>query len=335
MKKSIYLLSALYLLASNSFAATKEVKEEVLNEETQLTKIVEEPISKWSFVGRTYLETENYDNSSKIIRGNNRMNPMGNGDDALFWGTGIAASKDKLTLDLNVERRYIGGAYTFKDGTNDRTRIDYKIRYQLLENQGFHFKYRNEKGDGFRRDRFELGTDWNYFDNLFAGWFVIGHDIDKANERSKGNYWEGDFGPSFKINEKLSFNPTLYTTGEFYDSYEMVETQIRIMTPYKVNEKLTIMPRIRFTLDRSQKDKVYNPTSQYFGDFKKNYSTGVHRIRYELMANYEITKQLSTFVGIAYEAGKRDFKNSNIFGGKNGKEDLNMWWGYVGLNYKF
>ncbi|MGL6115050.1 MAG: hypothetical protein ACRC1R_08415 [Cetobacterium sp.] len=335
MKKSLYLIAALTLMGTNIFANTAEIKEESLNEETQLLTSVEAPVSTWSFTGRTYLETENFDNSSKIVRGDNQMKSMGKGDDAVFWGTGIAASKDKLTLDLNVERRYIGGAYSFKDGTNDRTRVDYKVRYQLLDKQGFHVKYRNEKGNGFRRDRFELGTDWNYFDNLFAGWFVVGHDIDKTAKRSKGNYWEGDFGPTFKLTEKLSLNPTLYTTGEFYDSYEMVETQLRIMTPYQVNDKLTVMPRIRITLDRTQDEKVTKAASSSFGDFKRSYDTGLNRLRYELMANYVINDQFSTFVGVAYENGKRDFKNSDLFGGKDGKETLNMWWGYVGLNYKF
>lgn len=362
MKKSLYLLAALSLLGTNVFAkevvaspttttetvapVAGEIREENVNEETQVMTMVEVPEDKWTFNGRMYLETENFDNSSKIVRKGNKMIPMGSGDDALFWGTGIAASKGKLTLDLNVERRYIGGAYSFKDGTNDRTRTDWKVRYQLLENQGFHVKYRNENGDGFRRERFELGTDWNYFNNLFAGWFVVGHDIDKgtsyevdvldptaivkAGKRTKGNYWEGDFGPSFKLTETLSLNPTIYTTGEFYDTYEMVETQLRIMMPYQATEKLTIMPRIRLTLDKTVDSKDGN------GDFKRDWEAGIgERIRYELMGNYVFTEQLSTFVGVAFENGKRDFKNSDTFGGANGKETCNMWWGYVGLNYKF
>lgn len=362
MKKSLYLLAALSLLGTNVFAkevvagpttitetvvpVAGEIKEENVNEETQVMTMVEVPEDKWTFGGRMYLETENFDNSSKIVRKGDKMVPMGNGDDALFWGTGISASKDKLTLDLNVERRYIGGAYSFKDGTNDRTRVDWKVRYQLLENQGFHVKYRNENGDGFRRERFELGTDWNYFNNLFAGWFVVGHDIDKGTsyevdvidptavvkrgKRTKGNYWEGDFGPSFKLTDSLSLNPTIYTTGEFYDTYEMVETQLRIMMPYQATEKLTIMPRIRLTLDKTVDSKDKN------GDFKRDWEAGIgERTRYELMGNYVFTEQLSTFVGVAFENGKRDFKNSDIFGGANGKETCNMWWGYVGLNYKF
>lgn len=366
MKKSLYLLAVLSLLGTNVFAKevvtgpttiteapiAGEIKEESLNDETQVMTMVEIPEDKWTFNGRMYLETENFDNSSKIVRSGlprnyqGSMNPMGNGDDALFWGTGVSASKGKLTLDLNVERRYIGGAYSFKEGTNDRTRTDWKVRYQLLENQGFHVKYRNENGDGFRRERFELGTDWNYYNNLFAGWFVVGHDMDKgtsyeidildptaivkSGKRTKGNYWEGDFGPSFKLTETLSLNPTIYTTGEFYDSYEMVETQLRIMMPYQATEKLTIMPRIRLTLEKTVDSKDSN------GDFKRDWEAGFgDRIRYELMGNYVFTEQLSTFVGVAFENGKRDFKNSNIFGGVNGKETCNMWWGYVGLNYKF
>ena len=348
MKKSLYLLAALSLLGTNVFAkevaAPAETSKEVIVE--PVVVIEEAPVEQWKFAGRMYLETENFDNSSKIIRGDGKMNPMGGGDDALFWGTGISATKDKLTLDLNVERRYIGGAYSFKDGTNDRTRVDWKVRYQLLENQGFHVKYRNENGDGFRRERFELGTDWNYFNNMFAGWFVVGHDIDKgtsyevdvldptavvkAGKRTKGNYWEGDFGPSFKLTETLSLNPTIYTTGEFYDTYEMVETQLRVMMPYQATENLTIIPRIRLTLDKTVDTKTN-------GDYVRDWDAGFgERIRYELMGNYTFTEQLSTFVGVAFENGKRDFKNSDRFGkGANGKETCNMWWGYVGLNYKF
>ncbi|MDX8335842.1 hypothetical protein [Candidatus Cetobacterium colombiensis] len=364
MKKSLYLLAALSLLGTNVFAKeivaepvvvtpiSGEVTEENVNEETQIMTMVEVPEDKWSFNGRMYLETENFDNSSKVNRGTDQMNRVGGSIDGLFWGTGISASKDKLTLDLNVERRYVDGLYSFKDGTNDRTRVDWKVRYQLLENQGFHVKYRNEKGDGFRRDRFELGTDWNYFNNMFAGWFVVGHDIDKGtsyeadildpnltaasvikkSKRTKGSYWEGDFGPSFKVTENLSINPTIYTTGEFYDGYEMVDTQLRIMTPYQVNDKLTIMPRIRITLNKTF--DVKNDATN--GDYKRDWDSGFGgRIRYELMGNYVFTEQLSTFVGVAFEHEKRDFKNSDILNGKNGKESLNMWWGYVGLNYKF
>ena len=179
-------------------------------------------------------------------------------------------------------------------------------------------------------------------DGLFAGWFVVGHDDDKADgsfndkgvytssNRTNGNYWEGDFGPSFKLTDSLSLNPTIYTTGEYYDGYEMVETQLRIMMPYQLNDKITIMPRVRITLDKTVDDKLN-------GSYVTNYEQKLgDRIRYELMANAVLTDNLSAFVGVAYDASKRDFKNSDKFGsGTDGKQDANMWWSYVGLNYNF
>ena len=343
MKKSLYLLAALSLLGTNVFAkevvAPAETSKEVIVEPVVI--IEEAPVETWSFSGRTYLETEDFKNGSKISRGNHsvgifEMEDLGDGADGTFWGTGVSATKGKLTLDLNVERRYFGDLSGVTGGAdNDGTRVDWKIRYQLFENQAFHIKYRNEKATGSRRDRVELGTDFNHFNNLLAGWFVIGHDEDKDNvngNRSNGDYWEGDFGPSFKLTEKLTFNPTVYTTGEFYDSYEMVETQLRIMMPYQVNDKITIMPRVRITLDKT----VDSKNDQTNGDFVRDWDCGLgERIRYELMANITITDNLSTFLGVAYEDGKRDFKNADKFGGSNGKQDVDMWWSYVGLNYKF
>lgn len=334
MKKSLYLIAALTLMGANAFATTTEIKEEFVNQETQILTTAEEATDKWSFTGRTYLETEDFDNGATIDRtaGVPGMKKLGSGADGTFWGTGISGTKGKLTLDLNVERRFFGDLNGLKSGAkNDATRVDYKVRYQLLENQGFHVKYRNEKSDSSKRDRVELGTDWNYFNGLFAGWLVIGHDEDKpvTGKNTNGNYWEGDFGPTFKLTEKLSLNPTIYTTGEFYDTYEMVETQLRIMMPYQLNEKVTLMPRVRITLDRTNDDKIN-------GEYKRSYDQNFgNKIRYELMANVTITENLSTFLGVAYEDGKRDFQNSDIFGGANGKQDVDLFWTYVGLNYKF
>lgn len=330
MKKSIYLLAALSLLGTNVFATEdaqvikkESIKEEYVNENLQLetTSFVEE--DKWTFIGRTYLETEDFEH--------------GDDDDGTFWGTGVTASKGKLSLDLNVERRFGGDlSGTNADAEWEADRVDYKVRYQLFTNQAFHIKYRNEDKVAFsdrapewmqssKRDRFELGTDFNHFNGLFAGWFVIGHDEDKLADGTStdGNYWEGDFGPTFKINDRLSINPTIYTTGEFYDGSEMVETQLRIMVPYKVNEKLTIMPRIRLTLDknadsRNEQGKMVDNYDQDFGD----------RVRYELLANINISEDLSSFVGIAYEHCER-----NLADGGTGEFDLI--WSYVGLTYKF
>ena len=350
MKKSLYLLAALSLLGTNVFAkevvatpATESSKEVIVE---PVIIIEEAPVEAWKFAGRMYLETEDFDNSSKISRGSEgffEMEDLGDGADGLFWGTGVSGTKGKLTLDLNVERRYFGDLSGVIGGSeNDATRVDWKVRYQLFEKQAFHLKYRNEKADSSRRDRVELGTDWNHFDGLFAGWFVVGHDEDKAegafdskgnyspSDRTNGNYWEGDFGPSFKLTDSLSLNPTIYTTGEYYDGYEMIETQLRIMMPYQLNDKITIMPRVRITLDKSVDDKLN-------GSYVTNYEQKLgDRVRYELMANAVLTDNLSAFVGVAYDASKRDFKNSDKFGsGTDGKQDANMWWSYVGLNYNF
>ncbi len=348
MKKSIYLLAALSLLGTNVFATEdshiekkESIKEEYVDENLQLetTSFVEE--DKWTFIGRTYLETEDFDNGSSLTGGDD--------EDGTFWGTGVTASKGKLSLDLNVEKRFGGDlSITRSDAEWEATRVDWKVRYQLFTNQAFHLKYRNEERTrdyskdtyhkNWTRDRYELGTDFNHFNGKLAGWLVVGYDKDKSTEltgtssRDNGWYWEGDFGPSFKITEKLSFNPTLYTTGEFYDSYEMVETQIRVMMPYQATEKLTIMPRIRFTLERTHDDRGTN------GSFVRRYENEAgSRIRYELMANYTINNQLSTFMGIAYDDNTRDYENRDQFswGADNGKHDIDMWWSYVGLTYKF
>lgn len=345
MKKSLYLLAALSLLGTNVFA--KEVVAEPVVETSK--EVVVEPVvvieevaaPAWSFGARTYLETEDFDNKSSISGGDD--------EDGTFWGVGVSATKGKLTLDLNVERRFGGDlSLSNSDAEWEATRVDYKVRYQLFENQAFHLKYRNETRvrdfsrdtyhSDWTRDRYELGTDFNHFNGLLNGWLVAGMDRDKvsnpgeATSRDKGWYWEGDFGPSFQLTEKLSLRPTLFTTGEMYDSYEMVETQIRVMLPYQVNEKLTIMPRVRFTLDRTQ-DAKWN------GDYIEQYQNKAgDRIRYELMANYVFNDQLSTFVGVAYESNTRTYKNDDkLFDWTptNGDHDIDLIWAYAGLNYRF
>ncbi|WP_294095607.1 hypothetical protein [uncultured Cetobacterium sp.] len=345
MKKSLYLLAALSLLGTNVFA--KEVVAEPVVETSK--EVIVEPVvvieevaaPAWSFGARTYLETEDFDNGSTISGGDD--------EDGTFWGVGVSATKGKLTLDLNVERRFGGDLSLSKsDAEWESTRVDYKVRYQLFEKQAFHLKYRNETRvrdfsrdtyhSDWTRDRYELGTDFNHFNGLLAGWLVAGLDRDKSSDEGKatsrdnGWYWEGDFGPSFKLTDKLSFNPTLFTTGEMYDSYEMVETQIRIMMPYQATDKLTIMPRVRFTLDRTQ-DAKWN------GDYIEQYQNKAgDRIRYELMANYVFNDQLSTFVGVAYESNTRTYKNDDkLFDWTpaNGDHDIDLIWAYAGLNYRF
>lgn len=346
MKKSIFLLTALSLLGSNTFAQEKP-KENIIVQESESDTINIEYLdanlqestdsfvkeNKWTFIGRTYLESEDFDNNSPLTGGDD--------EDGTFWGTGISASKGKLTLDLNVEKRFGGDlSLTNSDAEWEATRVDWKVRYQLFNSQAFHIKYRNEErtrdytkdtyhGD-WSRDRYELGTDFNHFNNMLAGWFVVGYDKDKSsnfdqekniliNSRDNGWYWEGDFGPTFKLTEKLSLNPTLYTTGEMYDSYEMVETQFRVMLPYTLNENITLMPRIRFTLDRQNDDSHGNKVWEYkAGD----------RIRYELLANINISENLSSFVGVAYENANRDIVGK-------GKKDIDLFWTYASLTYKF
>ena len=330
MKKSIYLLAVLSLFGTN-----------VLAEE--MVKTVE---PEWNFSGRMYLEIEDFDNGSSL-RWQGPGKSIGDDEDGTFFGTGINASKGKLSFDFNMEQR-LGGDIGMDTSSAEwnTLRLDFKTRYQVFPNQAFHLKYRNEERtrdysknayqNDWTRDRYELGTDFNHFGGMLAGWLVAGIDRDETRNEARqvsndnGWYWEGDFGPTFKITEKLSFSPTLYTTGEFYDSYEMVETQLRVMMPYKVNEKLKIMPRIRLTLDRTQDAKTAN--NGYVTDYENRLGS---RIRYELMADYVINDQLSTFIGVAYDMNTRDFKNSAIIGGAEGKKDLGMWWTYVGLNYKF
>lgn len=342
MKKSIYLLAALSMVGANVFA--KEVVAEPV-EAVEAVIVQAKTVEPWKFAGRIYLESEDFDNTDPIAGGDD--------EDATMWGTGVSATRGKLTLDLNVEKRF-GGDLSFINTNSEweATRVDWKVRYQLFEKQAFHLKYRNEERvrdysqetyhSDWKRDRFELGTDFNHFNGLLAGWLVAGIDRDKQesnyglldSNKNNGWYWEGDFGPSFKLTEKLSLNPTLFTTGEIYDTYEMVETQIRIMMPYQVNDKLTIMPRIRVSLGRTFDEKESSLTGTF--ERKYEYEAG-SRIRYELMANYVINDQFSTFVGIAYENATRKYKNEEKFawGPGNGKHDIDLIWAYAGLNYKF
>ncbi|MGL6167394.1 MAG: hypothetical protein ACRC0Y_03790 [Fusobacteriaceae bacterium] len=339
MKKMIYLLAALSIVGT-TVLAKEVVAEPVASKEIVPTPmeavVVKEVVEPWKFAGRAYFETEDFDNDSPLIEGDH--------EDGTFWGTGISATKGKLTLDLNVERRF-GGDTSFinTDAEWEATRVDWKVRYQLFANQAFHLKYRTEDrvrdyskdtyhGD-WKRKRAELGTDFNHFDGLLGGWLVAGIDKDTASNMIDGKgitneedgwYWEGDFGPSFKLTEKLSLKPTFYTTGEMYDSYEMIENQIRIMMPYQATEKLTIMPRVRVTLGRDFDSVDSHGKNERVWEYEFG-----SRIRYELMANYVINDQFSTFVGVAYEQADRKFAATGE------KKDIDLFWSYISLNYKF
>ncbi|MGL4997902.1 MAG: hypothetical protein ACRC5T_02765, partial [Cetobacterium sp.] len=344
-----YLLAALSIVGTTVFAK-EVVAEPVASKEIVPTPmeavVVKEVVEPWKFGGRVYFETEDFDNGSVVANGDH--------EDGTFWGTGISATRGKLTLDLNVERRF-GGDTSFinTDAEWEATRVDWKVRYQLFANQAFHLKYRTEDrvrdytkdtyhGD-WKRTRYELGTDFNHFNGLLGGWLVAGMDQDTNSgnygpgldtNKNEGFYWEGDFGPSFKLTEKLSLKPTLYTTGEFYDEYEMVETQIRIMMPYQATEKLTIMPRIRVTLGRTFDEIAASNTGSKERRYEYEFGS---RIRYELMANYVINDQFSTFVGFAYENAERTYKNREkmAWGTENGDHNIDLFWTYIGLNYKF
>ncbi|MGL5100595.1 MAG: hypothetical protein ACRC6B_11310, partial [Fusobacteriaceae bacterium] len=94
MKKSIYLLAALSMVGANVFA--KEVVAEPV-EAVEAVIVQAKTVEPWKFAGRIYLESEDFDNTDPIAGGDD--------EDATMWGTGVSATRGKLTLDLNVEKR--------------------------------------------------------------------------------------------------------------------------------------------------------------------------------------------------------------------------------------
>lgn len=298
----------------------------ILNEENTETEVIAEGVKKdeWAISARTYIEREDYS------RGD-----FGATEDIFMLGTGVNMVKGRLGLHLNVEQRLTGHMNT-EGADNQNTRVDYKIRYQATDQMGLHFKYRSERGSkkrdawaaeqGRNRDRFELGTDFNYFDGNFAGWFVVGHDIDSATtggaSKNKGQYYEGDVGPTFQITEKLALRPTFYSTGEFYDNNneEMLEHQIRLMAIYKYSDKLTLMPRVRYTFSRELEEDSY--TYAYESDY---------RVRAEFLFDYKINEQFSIDGGIAYDWQDRDYDRKTFKETKN----IDMIWYYLAANYRF
>lgn len=327
MKKILLLMGLFAITCSGAYADEKGINDE---DKQQLIK----PESKWGLNFRTYLEREDFDNRSPLI--------LSDDEDGLFWGVGLTAIKDKWSFDLAAERRW-GGKWSSPD--YDNMRVDYKLRYQVMPQLAFHFKYRSENKDrdygkesyvkSATRDRFELGSDFFFFKGYFSGWFVAGHDDDKYDKadingyingstRDNGEYWEGDFGPTFTINDRLSIRPTIYTTGEYYKTYRMTEEQFRLMATYKLTDKIDIMPRIRFTLDKNLRNK---PNKEYGYDIDFG-----ERIRYELLSNIKVTDKMSLFLGVAYDDQDRKIVSP---GEKTGGKDINMWWWITQLSYTF
>ncbi|MBP9479576.1 MAG: hypothetical protein KBF12_13285 [Sebaldella sp.] len=332
LKKLFLLIGIFAVTCVGTYAATGDDKG--LSDE-DLRSVLGPELPKWNFLVRTYLEREDFDNGSPLIQGDN--------EDGLFWGVGFNAGLGKWNFDLTAERRW-GGDWNSAD--YDTMRVDYKVRYQLIPEMAFHLKYRSENRDrdydksswynSATRDRIEVGTDFDLFKGYLSGWLVGGHDEDKydtldpltgqvnGSGRDHGNYWEGDFGPTFKITDRISIKPTLYTTGEYYESYRMTEEQLRIMATFKITDRISLIPRIRITLDKDLRNKP-NTDVGYDIDFGE-------RIRYELLSDIKITDRVNAFVGIAYDDQDRRLVDS---AGKTDGKSINMWWWTGQLSYSF
>lgn len=306
MKKNLFTLGLAALLTVNAFAEEVSTVEEKETVENIIAEATGEK-SEWNHSVRSYLELEKFNESS---------------NDGAFWGVGVNASKGNWSYDLNVEKRGTGYVPMQTEG-NEATRVDYKVRYQALDNVGVHVKYRSENNTGGNmRDRWEVGTDWA---NVLGtgGWFVVGFDTDSQFDGTDttsgtGWYWEGDFGPSFAINDKLTLTPTFYTTYEDYTEdnagWNIQDHQLRLMASYKVTDTFTLMPRIRYSVLRDR------PVT--------NDWEGHGRTRVELMGNNVISQQTSAFWGVAYDIAPQE---------SNGvaEDDLNMFWAYFQLTHAF
>lgn len=307
-----------------------ETRVKVVGESEASDVAIVEGVKKdqWAFSSRTYIEREDYSLSG---------NDFGNTEDIFMFGVGVSAVKGKIGLHLNTEQRMTGTINS--DGAdNQNTRNDYKVRYQLTDEVGVHFKYRNERGNKKRdayaaeqnrnRDRFELGTDFNLYDGMWSGWLVGGHDIDSTNgNKNKGNYYEGDMGPTFPITEKLALRPTVYSTGEFYDNNDetMLDHQLRLMAIYKYDDKLVLMPRVRYSLSRTLEEDSYS--YRYDSDY---------RVRAEFLFNYALTASSSIDGGIAYDWQDRSYKKKDSAGRKYDEtKSIDMLWYTLGFTYLF
>ncbi len=291
---------------------------------------IEEGVKKeqWAFSSRTYIEREDYS-----LPGND----FGNTEDIFMLGVGVSAVKGKLGLHLNTEQR-MTGTMNSNGADNLNTRNDYKVRYQLTDEVGVHFKYRSERGNKKRdayaaeqnrnRDRFELGTDFNLYEGMWSGWLVGGHDIDSQKDnKNKGNYYEGDMGPTFQVTEKLALRPTVYSTGEFYDNNDetMLDHQLRLMAIYQCSENLTLMPRVRYSLSRTLEEDSYS--YRYDSDY---------RVRAEFLFNYVLTASSSIDGGIAYDWQDRNYKRKDSTGRRYDEtKSIDMLWYTLGFTYSF
>ena len=352
MKRKLMMLGLITLLGATAFGADGEVAKDdtqktieelkaenetlkeklasnviIAGEEGRPTELIKQGEQKdeWQISARTYIEREDYELGSK---------DFGASENIMMFGTGINMVKGKWGYHINVEQR--GTGHINSEGAdNQNTRVDYKIRYQATPKLGVHFKYRSERGTKKRsawaaeqnrnRDRIELGIDSSY--QYLSGWFVVGHDVDSTmGAKNHGNYYEGDMGPTFQLTEKFALKPSFYSTGEFYDNFDetMFDHQVRLMAIYQATEKLTIMPRIRYSLYRGVEENSY--TYRYESDY---------RVRAELLAAYTINDQWSIDGGIAYDWQDRDYDYSKSGGDKSKMKNIDVFWYTLGVNYRF
>ena len=351
MKKKLMMLGLITMLGATAYGAEAQTIEELRAENAQLKEklantvlVVEDGRAtemikqgdqgdEWNISARTYIENELYS-------GYDGWSPSEN---IFMFGTGVNAVKGKWGYHLNVEQR-LTGHMNSEGADNQNSRVDYKIRYQATDKIGVAFKYRSERGNVKRdvpwaaeqnrnRDRVELGLDTSY--KYLSGWFVVGHDVDsRLGAKGKGNYYEGDMGPSFQLTDTFALRPTIYSTGEFYHGYgaednTMYDHQLRLMGIYQASDKLTIMPRIRYSLYRGVEN-----TSNKNGNEGRIYKSDF-RIRAELLAAYTINDQWSVDGGIAYDWQDRTGGKASGPDWNNKARTLDMLWYTMGVNYKF
>jgi len=348
MKKKLMMLGLVTMLGATAYGAEAQTIEELKAENAQLkeklasnvlivgdgraTEVIKQGDQgeKWNISARTYIENELY--SGNGVFGNGAAEQ----EDIFMLGTGVNAVRGKWGYHLNVEQRLTGHMNT-EGADNQNTRVDYKIRYQATPKIGVAFKYRSERGGKKRdvyaaeanrnRDRVELGLDTSY--KYLSGWFVVGHDVDSGvGAKNKGNYYEGDMGPSFQLTDTFALRPTFYATGEFYENHgdndAMNAGQLRLMGVYQATEKLTIMPRVRYTLYKTiESDSQTGSWNNY---------TAQGRIRAELLTAYTINDRLSIDGGIAYDMQTRKYTNKV---NRPKDSDFDMIWYTMGVNYKF